>query len=196
MVYCYLCLVALLVTTASVFSGSLSCTISLFAVVGINVLVPRRFLRTPTGSAVHRLDLLEGYQRFLNTVDTDKFHGMMQPDWAPNLGTTRLAYSLALGVGQAWQDYLATCNFQSIVYAPTSIPTDRLAVTGPVASERVLVARQTIKRIALRLGVFFLVWLLYDFFKPSQGTQPSLDGFVYVFLIVLIVAYALPKKPR
>ena len=195
-VYFFLCVVGLLVTTAMLFADSFLCTVSLCAVVAINVLFPRRFLRTPTGAAVRRLDLVEGYRHFLATVDADKFHRMMQPDWAPNLGTTRLAYSLALGLGEAWQDYLATSSFQSIVYAPTPIPTDPLAVSTPVVSERVLEIRQLIKRIAVRLGLFGAVWSAYGFYKHSLGTYSFSDGLVCVFLALLIVTLSLPAKAK
>jgi hypothetical protein len=53
-------------------------------------------------------------------------------------------------LGQAWRDYLATCDFQSIVRAHAD-SADPLAVGTRVASERVLVTRQTANRIAFRL---------------------------------------------
>jgi hypothetical protein len=155
--------------------------LALVLVVVPNLVLPPRFLRTPTPLGRARMDEVEGFRKFLAAVDLDKFHRLLQPDKASSLSTVNVAYALAFDLKDVWADYLSVCHLE---------PGNAL----PVTSQQIAYERATIT-FAKRFACFLVAWGAYALYATSDGTfSGALNVPILLFITALFAVSSWPPK--
>ncbi len=72
-------------------------------------------LRALTAEGRGAREQLEGFRRFLVSVEQDPLNRLNQPDRPPQSKEDYLAYAIALDVREAWGDHLASTFFNAVV---------------------------------------------------------------------------------